>query len=545
MKLKCAEEKLHEFDLITETRELSNVEKLSKRETRDGVWNWSKMQEWIWLPKSRLNWAHKGDKNTRFFHVMASCRQNRNAVGSLKFNGIVYDEPVRVKHEVLNFFKAHFTEVWSSRPKLMGNFKSISSTVVADQIEAEFSKAEIWAAVRSCDGNKAPGPDEINMLFFKKCWKVVKKEVLQFMQDFHQYGKLVGGLNSSFITLVPKKDNPISLGDYRPISLIRSLYKIISKVLANKIKLVIPSIISEEQSAFVEGRSILDGILIANEIVDWWKKTKRRGIILKLDFEKAYDSVNWSFLLAMMKNLGFGAKWLSWVQECISNIRVSVLVNGSPTSEFSPSRGIRQGDPLSPFLFNIVVEGLNILLTRARELNLFKGGVIGANEISVSHLQFADDSIIFCEANWEEVMNIKRVLRCFEMISGLRINYHKSVISGIGVQDDLLAAIAGRLNCKCQKRPFKYLGMPLGANPGRLKTWKPIVDRVKVKLASWKRRFLSLAGRLTLIKAILSSLPVYYLSLFKMPEGVARELDKIQAAFLWGWKCDQEQDTYG
>ncbi|CAL5406146.1 unnamed protein product [Camellia sinensis] len=182
----------------------------------------------------------------------------------------------------------------------------------------------------------------------------------------------------------------------------------------------------------------------------------------------------------------------------------------------------------------MVVEGLNILLTRARELNLFNGVVLGANEISVSHLQFADDSIIFCEADWGEVVNIKRILRCFEMISGLRINYHKSVISGIGVQNDLLADFAGRLNCKCQKLPFKYLGLPLGANPGRLKTWKPIVDRFKVKLASWKRRFLSLPERLTLIKAVLSSLLIYYLSLFKMPEGVAKELEKIQTAFLWG-----------
>ncbi|CAL5374865.1 unnamed protein product [Camellia sinensis] len=132
-----------------------------------------------------------------------------------------------------------------------------------------------------------------------------------------------------------------------------------------------------------------------------------------------------------------------------------------------------------------------------------------------------------------EVVNIKRILRCFELMSGLRINYHKSVTSGIGVQDAWLDEIAGRLNCKYQKLPFKYLGMPLGANPRRLKTWKPVVDRVKVKLASWKRRFLSIAGRLTLIKAVLSSLPVYYLSLFKIPKGVAKELDKIQAAFLW------------
>ncbi|XP_028120245.1 uncharacterized protein LOC114317682 [Camellia sinensis] len=249
VKLQSSEEKLHEFDLSTETRELSNGEKVSRREIRDEVWKLSKMQEWIWLQKSSS------------FH------------GSVEF-----------------------------KAKTGGKFKSIGSITAVEYIEAEFSKAEIWAAVRSCGGNKAPGPDGFNMLFFQKCWKVVKKEVIQFIQDFH-----------------------------------RSVYKILSKVLANRLKLVMPRIISEEQSAFVGGRSILDGILIANEIVDWWKKTKKHGIILKLDFEKAYDSVNWSFLLSMMKNFGFGEKWLTWVQECILNTRVSVLVNGSPISEFSPS----------------------------------------------------------------------------------------------------------------------------------------------------------------------------------------------------------------
>ncbi|XP_028084028.1 uncharacterized protein LOC114285201 [Camellia sinensis] len=125
-----------------------------------------------------------------------------------------------------------------------------------------------------------------------------------------------------------------------------------------------------------------------------WRKTKKKGIIPKLDFEKAYDSVNWEFLLSMMVNFGFGEKWVRWITSYISTSRISVLVNRSPTVEFSPQKGLRQGDPLSPFLFNIVVEGLNLLLEKAKERGLIRGASVGPNELKISHLEFADESII-------------------------------------------------------------------------------------------------------------------------------------------------------
>ena len=196
-----------------------------------------------------------------------------------------------------------------------------------------------------------------------------------------------------------------------------------------------PAIISEVQTAFLGGRFILDGVLIANEVVHWWKAAKMRGIILKLDFEKAYDSVNWEFLFSMMRNFGFREKWLGWIKSCLSSSRVSVLVNGSPTTEYAPQRGLRQGDPLSPLLCNIVAEGLNILIERAKELGLVKGASVGPTELKFSHLQFADDSIIFCEAERGELVHIKRILRCFEVLSGLKINFHKSLLCGVGVPD--------------------------------------------------------------------------------------------------------------
>ncbi|XP_028105542.1 uncharacterized protein LOC114304582, partial [Camellia sinensis] len=186
----------------------------------------------------------------------------------------------------------------------------------------------------------------------------------------------------------------------------------------------------------------------------------------------------------MVSNFGFGEKWLGWIKECLSSSRISVLVNGSPTEEFSPQRGLRQGDPLSPFLFYLVAEGLNLLLNRAKMLGLVKGALIGSNGMSISHLQFADNTIIFSEADLKELLLIKRILR--------------------------------------------------GVNPRRKSAWQPVVDKVRKRLSLWKRKMLSFAGRLTLIKAVVAYLPSDYISIFKIPKGVAKTIDKLQAMFLWG-----------
>ncbi|XP_028108106.1 uncharacterized protein LOC114306978 [Camellia sinensis] len=342
------------------------------------------------------------------------------------------------------------------------------------------------------------------------------------------------GLNSTFLTLIPKIPNPSSLSDYRPISLLGCIYKVLAKVLSSRLKSVLPKLIDETQSAFVKGRQILDGILIANEVVDLWKRNSLGGLLLKLDFQKAFDSVNWNFLFHILQNFGFGEKWISWVKECVSSPHISVLVNGSPSQEFPPQRGLRQGDHLSPFLFNLVVERLNILIQRAKNLNLIKGVDIGGSGLNLSHLQFADDTLMFCNPDWDEIINLKRILSCFELISGLKINYQKSVICGVGVNRDFTSQVVEFFNCRVSSLPINYLGMPLGANPKRVSTWEPIINKVKKRIVSWKKRYLSLGGRITLIKSVLSSLPIYYMSLFKIPTQVANLIEKYQRSFLWG-----------
>lgn len=403
------------------------------------------MVAWMWLQNSKLNWALKGDRNTRFFHIVPRSRQ-RNELASLTIGDSVIEDPAMVRKEIYDHFRKQFAEDWVVRPKLGGLFKSVQSSSQFAMLEAEFSEAEIKAAIKDCDGNKAPSPDGFNLLCFQKFWKVMKGDLINFMKDFHRNCKLVRGLNSSFITLVPKKENPMGLLDFRPISLVGSVYKVLTKVLSKRLKAVLPSVISETQSAFLRGRNILDGVLIANKVVNGWKKSKKKGVIIKLHFEKAYDSVNWGCLHSMLLNFGFGSRWTGWIMDCVSTARISVLVNSSPTNEFCSQRGLRQGDPLSPFLFNLVAKGLNLLLTRAYHMGVIKWVKISVGEVVLSHLQFADDSLLLCEAEDEKVRNLKKILRCFKVMSRLRISYHKSQVCGVGVPVESLAKFASILN---------------------------------------------------------------------------------------------------
>ncbi|KAK2653765.1 hypothetical protein Ddye_013621 [Dipteronia dyeriana] len=304
----------------------------------------------------------------------------------------------------------------------------------------------------------------------------------------------VSSLNHTFNTLVPKVVNPSSLFDYRPINLVNSLYKVLAKILYN---------------------------------------------LLRKVMNEAYDSVDHKFLDLCLEGIGFGDKWRGWIRHCIISPTISVLVNGSPTKEFGISKGLRQGDPLSPLFFNIVVEALNRLLLKARDLNFVKGKVLGREGIHLSHLQFVDDTIMFIEAKEYSVINVRRILRCFEIGSGFKINFHKSILVKVGKVSSPAEKWVALFRCQKSSLPFSYLGLPFGGNPNRIRFWDSILERIRARLAPWKMRFLSKAGRLVLIKFVLSSLLTYFLSVFKIPAAVALAIEKMQREFFWGDKRDK------
>lgn len=233
--------------------------------------------------------------------------------------------------------------------------------------------------------------------------------------------------------------------------------------------------------------------MIANEVVHGLKTGRMEGLMLKLDFEKAFDSISRSSLFQSLHRMKFRERWIKWLQNIITTSRISVLVNGSPTKEFSSGRGLRQWDPLSPLLFLIAGEVLHCMLKSATLSHIFEGVDYDRNGNSISHLQFADDTLLFIKNDLKSVTGVKQVLQCFELLSGLKINYAKSSLYGLKNNQDEVTVWANKLGCKVGTLPIKYLSMNLGSNPGRRVFWQPLISRMKDKLASWKSKTLNQA----------------------------------------------------
>lgn len=213
---------------------------------------------------------------------------------------------------------------------------------------------------------------------------------------------------------------------------------------------------------------------------------------------------------------------------------MSVLVNGAPTEEYSPNRGLRQGDPLSPLLFNLVGEVLSRLLNVANSKKIFEGIRLPGCSSELTHLQFADDVVLFIDRDLDSIKGVKRVLQCFELLSGLHIHYHKSSLYGFSEDKKTLSEWADCLGCEVGKDRFTYPGNEIGASPSSIRHWDPLISKVKNRLLSWKAEHLSIAGRLVLLKASIDSLPAFWFSLFKLPTACLQSLEKAQMSFLWG-----------
>ncbi|GJY72059.1 RNA-directed DNA polymerase, eukaryota, reverse transcriptase zinc-binding domain protein [Tanacetum coccineum] len=302
-------------------------------------------------------------------------------------------------------------------------------------------------------------------------------------------------------------------------------------------------IVNEVQSAFVADRQILDGPFILNEVLQWCKLKKKHSFILKIDFEKAYDSVRWDYLDDVLRKFGFGEKWCGWIQECLRSSWGSVLVNGSPTEEFQFFKGLKQGDPLSPFIFILVMESLHISFKRVVDAGMFNGIVLNS-VMHLSHMFYADDAVFMGQWSTKNIDTIIYVLKCFHRASGLSINLSKSKLLGVVVSEDRVVQAANRIGCGVLKAPFAYLGSKVGGNMSRIKSWDEIVDKMVDRLSKWKMKTLSIGGRLTLLKAVLGSMPIYHMSIFKVPMKVLQRMESIRSRFFSGVDLNSKKSIW-
>nr|GEY59417.1 RNA-directed DNA polymerase, eukaryota [Tanacetum cinerariifolium] len=232
-------------------------------------------------------------------------------------------------------------------------------------------------------------------------------------------------------------------------------------ILANRLAVVIPDLISDTQSAFVASRQILDRPFILNEILHWCKRKKKQVMFFKVDFTKACDSVRWDYLLDTLEGFGFGQSWCKWIRGTFSSAKASVLVNGSPSNEFYFHCGLKQGDPLAPYLFILVMESLHMSFSRVVDVGLFKG-VRLQGSLLISHLFYADDTLVLGEWSDKNLEVIIHTLKCFHLASGLKINIQKCQLLGVGVPRPIMEKAARCIGCDVLQNQFRYLGVMVG-----------------------------------------------------------------------------------
>ncbi|WOG89446.1 hypothetical protein DCAR_0208684 [Daucus carota subsp. sativus] len=486
--------------------------------------------------KSRIQWDLQGDENSKFFHKVVNKNWCKNKILGIMWRGNWIQNKDRIKEAFFNHFRDFFKKRYDHSIFNLGSLLDSGLNQEKSQwLSQPFSMEELEEALNNSPADKAPGPDGFSMGSMKMLWPLIKDELLDCMIKFQTSGTLPGGMNSSFICLIPKCVSPKHVQEYRPISLINSSMKLLSKMLASRLSKVIGNIVSEEQTGFIKGRLITDGILMIGEIINSIKSKQSEGLIFKIDFEKAFDSVDWSFLFHLLEKLNFSYDWIRWIKVILKSSKTSILVNGSPTREFSPERGLRQGDPLSPLLFDLVAQVLSCMIKKAEQLGIIDGVKISNSSEVITHLQYADDTVILIGNSMKSVMGIKSILQGFQLLTGLKINFDKSQLYGIGQDKDLVGNWARILGCAVGGDSFIYLGMEVLKSSSSVRYWDPLIGKVKKKLANWKGKSISMAGRAVLLKAAIDSLPTYWMSLHKIPRTVIKDIDRIRRKFLWSY----------
>lgn len=410
----------HDALLRTQNRLLSNPTTANAEEELVAQRNWlilAKAEESFFSQRSSISWLKDGDSNTAYFHRM----------------------------------------------------------VAREKLELRFTNEEIQEAFFSLPRNKSCGPDGFSAEFFIGCWSIIGPEVIDAVAEFFYSGKMLKQWNATTLVPIPKVTNASKASEFRLISCLNILYKVISKLLAKRLQQVLTKVIPSSQSAFIPGRLLGENVLLAIEIVHGYnRKNIDPRAMMKLDLRKDFDTVRWDFVLSALRALNCPEMFVNWISQCITTPTFSICINGVSGGFFKSTTCLRQGDPLSPYLFVLAMEVFSSLL-RSR----FEAGYVhyhpGTADLHISHLMFADDVMIFFDGGSSSLHGINEALEDFASWSGLCMNKDKTQLFIAGHNNLEYAAMASFGFPVCSL-PIRYLGRPLMHIKLRISEYEPLME---------------------------------------------------------------------
>ncbi|XP_048604962.1 uncharacterized protein LOC106398491 [Brassica napus] len=390
------------------------------------------------------------------------------------------------------------TPTTSSPPDIASIMQVKCSAEAVTSLAALFSDLDIEKAFLSLPMNKSPGPDDYPAEFFTGNWRVVGRDMIAAVKEFLSTGELLQQWNAILLILVPKKVNANKITEFRPIACCNTVYKVASKLLANRLKDHLSTLISTSQSAFVPGRLLVENVLLATELVSGynWKKITKR-CMLKVDFQKAFDTLDWDFVLYTLEALEFPLIFRNLIKKCLTTTRFSVAINGEPCGYFKGTIGLRQSDPLSPYLFVLALEVFTQQLKRK-----YIDGSIGFHP---QHFLSQADSVRCIADTMEE----------FDLWSGLRMNKSKTELytAGLNNAETLEISRLGKL---------------------RLTDYRPLIDRISSNFNTWSAKALSFAGRRQLLSSVIYGSINFWTTAFILPKNCIKKVESMCSQFLWG-----------
>ena len=486
------------------------------------------------LIRSKAKWIEEGEKSTKYFYSLERKHQLSNVINQLVGeNGEIIEDPSELLNECCSFYDKLYTSDLITDISIDNYLSDIQTPVLNEnekqKCDLEVSELEIYEAIKNLKSHKSPGLDGITPEFYKEYWEIIKLPFMNMVKEVYLSGDLSCSMKTSVITLIFKKGNKQLLKNYRPISLSNYDYKIIAFVLAARLQKVVGKLIHTDQSGYIKGRFIGQNARFIHDIYEFCEGKDLPGVILNLDFEKAYDRLEWNFLFKVLEKFNFGKNYIKWIKILYNQPKIAIKNNGWISKSLKMSRGIRQGCPVSSLLFVIAIEIMAIKIRNDENIH----GFTFNNELHKLS-QYADDTTL----TLSDMMSVPYAIKCintFCQYSGMKLNVEKTEGIWLGPYKSNPELYEG---ITFTKAAVRCLGLYLGHDKEGCyrENWLSKINRMENSLHVWKSRKLTLRGKILIIKTIALSQLIYSFTVLHVPTDIQKVIEKCIYDFIWNKK---------